>query len=116
MAKLSHQGCGVILGSRSSFRNTFIRHRGTPLFGEQYPSILSLYSLNGRGEIWGQTEVAHHAGPKSKNNPTNCPPTSVLCTQGYSEGRKLRDQEAGGSNPLAPTNSFNEITYLQTWF
>jgi hypothetical protein len=26
----SHQGCGVILGSRSSFRNAFIRHRGTP--------------------------------------------------------------------------------------
>src|SRR5258708_227861 len=26
----SHQGCAVILGSRSSFRNAFIRHRGTP--------------------------------------------------------------------------------------
>ena len=98
----SHQGCGVILGSRSSFRNAFIRHRGTPrvrrtLAGlcrglrrlrpwiestdgvHNIPSILSLYSLNARGEIWSQTEVVHHAGPESiQNNPPNYPPTSVL--------------------------------------
>jgi len=98
----SHQGCGVILGSRSSFRNAFIRHRGNSPCSEntsglmpraasaaamdrkygwctQYPSILSLYSLNARGEIWSQTEVVHHAGPESiQNNPPNYPPTSVL--------------------------------------
>jgi hypothetical protein len=28
----------------------------------------------------------------------------LLCNQGDSEGRLVRDQEAGGSNPLAPTN------------
>ena len=45
----------------------------------QYPSILSLYALNGCGEIWSQTEVVHHAGPQSiQHNPPNCPPTSVL--------------------------------------
>src|SRR5258708_22605869 len=45
----------------------------------QYPSILYLYSLNARGEIWSQTEVVHHAGPESiQNNPPNYPPTSVL--------------------------------------
>ena len=28
---------------------------------------------------------------------------------GDSKGRKLRDQEVGGSNPLAPTNSLNRL-------
>jgi hypothetical protein len=33
----------------------------------------------------------------------------LLCTQGDSGGRKFRDQEVGGSNPLAPTNLFNKL-------
>jgi hypothetical protein len=33
----------------------------------------------------------------------------LLCTQGDSEGRMFRDQEVGGSNPLAPTNPIKDI-------
>ena len=55
----------------------------------------------------------------------NCPPTRVflvlkvnflaylLCNQGVRESGLLRDQEVGGSNPLAPTNSPVKINYLQ---
>jgi hypothetical protein len=33
----------------------------------------------------------------------------LLCTHGDSGGCKLRDQEVGGSNPLAPTILFNNL-------
>ncbi len=37
----------------------------------------------------------------------------LLCNQDDSGGRLVRDQEVGGSNPLAPTNSFLKISYLE---
>src|SRR5260370_40054999 len=33
----------------------------------------------------------------------------LLCNQGDGKGCLVRDQEAGGSNPLAPTNPFNHL-------
>ena len=37
----------------------------------------------------------------------------LFCNQGDGKGRLVRDQEVGGSNPLAPTNSFLKISYLE---
>ena len=39
-------------------------------------------------------------------------PKYSLCNQGDSEGRLFRDQEAGGSNPLAPTKFLKDLQTL----
>ena len=98
----SHQGCGVILGSRSSFRSAFVRHRGTPPCSENTCGLLrglrrlqrwientdSVHNIRGCYPRASSTAVAR-SGVRQKlctkvvlrtspNDPPNCPPTSVL--------------------------------------
>jgi hypothetical protein len=106
------------------------------LFPGEYCYVCDVFGDDSSGDVVYScgSDMASLCGVRRKlcsrrsrhpNYPPNCPPTSVLlvlkikfftkyslCTHGDSEGRKLRDQEVGGSNPLAPTKSLNQLRRL----
>src|ERR1035441_2955301 len=66
-------------------------------------------------EIWLRLETAHpvaHPLAYFWVFKLNLLEKYLLCNQGVAEGGLVRDQEVGGSNPLAPTNLFKSLQTL----